>query len=527
MADLLPLTGAEVIAGVLTDPSSTSYTAIDPSDGTALQPSYADSTPSAVEQSCQSAAEAFATNGGHTSAATELLIRWADLIESNREQIVARANQETRLGEVRLNGELTRTTTQMRFLAGLSNKIETIDPVLDSGNAETTPPLPALARMNQPIGPVAIFGASNFPLAFSTPGGDTASALAAGCPVVVKAHPAHPGTSELVARLAVDAIKDVGMHPGWFSMLNGTSYEVGLRLVSDENIQAVGFTGSLKGGMALHAAAANRERPVPVFAEMGSLNPTFVFPSSLTQETATAIAGALLLGTGQFCTKPGIIVVPDSCEGAKFTEQLGEAIAQGDPGTMLTPSMASGINGLLSETLKEDVQVVSQQAPTSTSAGMPAVLLETTLNAFLASAALKEEHFGPIGLIVKAEVHDFPKLFDAIKGSLTATLFSADSDETGLASTANVARLHSGRVLFNQVPTGVRVSPAMVHGGPYPATNASGSSSVGALAIKRFVRPVAYQNFPDALLPEALQASNPLGLMRQVDGDSTTAPPGI
>ncbi|MFV1989713.1 MAG: aldehyde dehydrogenase (NADP(+)), partial [Acidimicrobiales bacterium] len=418
---------------------------------------------------------------------------------------VERADKETGLGEPRLRGELVRTTTQLRFLADRSGAADTLDAVIDSGNPNAQPPVPELRRVNRPLGPVAVFGASNFPFAFSTPGGDVASALAAGCPVVVKAHPAHPGTSEIVGRLAVQAVADAGLLPGWFSMLHGTEHRVGTTLVQHPEIRAVAFTGSLAGGRALFDIGAKRPNPIPVFAEMSSLNPTFVFPDALTQATATMLVDSFLLGVGQFCTKPGVIVVPDDALGHEFNRLVGLELVTRASGTMLTARMAESVSRLVEMSVEAGATKVACQDSGALAASGSGVLLQATLNHFLRSRALSKEHFGPVALLVNSPVEQFKRVFEVVEGSLTATVFAANFEQRHLSELLATSANHAGRVLMNQVPTGVRVSPAMVHGGPYPSTTASATTSVGSAAIRRFLRPVSFQNMPDKLLPEALR----------------------
>jgi 2,5-dioxopentanoate dehydrogenase len=524
MSEPILLDGSAVVAGKISPPEHGAFSGVDPTTGAALKPLYAEADETMIAASCDAAAEAFRKEGGSTAAAAEILLRWADLLELHREQIIERGDLETGLGYARLGGELVRTTTQLRFLAARSEAADTLDAVLDRGDDSATPPVPDLRRVNRPIGPVAVFAASNFPLAFSAPGGDTASALAAGCPVVVKAHPAHPGTAELVARLAVQAVADAGMNPGWFSLLHGTKHSLGSTLVQHPEIRAVAFTGSLAGGRALFDIAATRPNPIPVYAEMGSLNPSFVFPDALSSETSTALVDSLMLGVGQFCTKPGIIVVPDDASGQAFAQQLGHDFAGRTAGTMLTAAMSSAVSQLAEASIDAGATTQARQEAGAGEADIAGVLLQTSLTHFLETPELSEEHFGPVALIVHAPAEAFARLYEAIPGSLTASVFAGDAQQAHLGNLLETSARHAGRVLMNQVPTGVRVSPAMVHGGPYPSTTAASSTSVGSAAIRRFLRPVSYQNLPDAHLPAALKNENPLGVLRLVDGVSTAAP---
>jgi NADP-dependent aldehyde dehydrogenase len=368
-----------------------------------------------------------------------------------------------------------------------------------------------------------IFGASNFPFAFSVAGGDTASALAAGCTVVVKGHPAHPGTSEMVGRAIQKAAQATSMPEGVFSMVHGTSHEVGMAIVTHPQVKAIGFTGSFRGGKALFDAAARREEPIPVYAEMGSTNPVFILPGAL-KERGSAIADGLsksvTLGVGQFCTNPGLVITPPLEAAKTFIKQTGELLKNTAASTMLTPaisqSYSKGISHLKS---LEGVEVVTEVASISDSNAAGAVLLQSTGKALQKNPQLAEEVFGPSTVCITCDTkEEMLETARNLKGHLTATLHATPQDMEEYRELIDILENKVGRLLINGYPTGVEVSYAMVHGGPYPATTDSRSTSVGTAAIKRFARPVCYQDFPAELLPEALKNDNPLGIWRMVNG---------
>ena len=373
-----------------------------------------------------------------------------------------------------------------------------------------------------PLGPVAVFGASNFPLAFSTAGGDTASALAAGCPVVVKGHPAHPVTGTLVARAITRAVAQSGLPAGTFSFVLG-GIETGQELVRDPRIAAVGFTGSRGGGLALVQAAAAREVPIPVYAEMSSINPVVVLPGALEGDVdalATAYVGSLTLGAGQFCTNPGLLFLPSGERGDAFLRAAGEAVSAASGQPMLTPGIAEAYaSGTASLKGTEGVRLVGQGSAAGDHAPAPALYEAPAELLALDDSTVTDEVFGASGVVVRFDdVADLLPRLEGLEGQLTATVHATDADHDAAAALLPVLELKAGRILFNGWPTGVEVGHAMVHGGPFPATSDSRSTSVGSLAIERFQRPVAYQDVPSALLPEAVRDDNPWRLLRRLDG---------
>ncbi|MEZ0611734.1 aldehyde dehydrogenase (NADP(+)) [Fibrella sp. WM1] len=508
--------------------STDTFQGINPATGEALPGFFTEATVDEVAQACEQAAVAFATYRQKSGAEkARFLDAIAAEIEALGDELLTRAQAESGLPLARLTGERGRTTGQLRLFAEYLRDGSWVDARIDTALPDRQPlPRPDLRQMLRPLGPVGVFGASNFPLAFSVAGGDTASALAAGCPVVVKAHPAHPGTSQLVGEAIERAVMAAGMPTGTFALIHGRTTAVGMAIVEHPAIKAVGFTGSLRGGRALFDAAARRPEPIPVYAEMGSTNPVFFLPQIL-QEKGAALAqqyvGSVTLGVGQFCTNPGLSVVQRSPEADTFVQESGKAVAQLAPGTMLTKaifqSFTKGIDKL-SQT--NGVQVLAQATPTDSFANGTPTLLKTTAEAILADSAITEEVFGPSSVIVEANDREqLLAVARGLEGHLTATVFGTDAELADYADLLAILEQKVGRLLINGFPTGVEVSHAMHHGGPYPATTDSRSTSVGTNAIVRFARPVCYQNFPDALLPDELKASNPLHIWRLVDGKRT------
>jgi len=380
-------------------------------------------------------------------------------------------------------------------------------------------PRPDLRMRQIALGPVAVFGASNFPLAFSVAGGDTASALAAGCPVVVKAHPAHPGTSLLAGEAIAEAVAACGLPAGTFSLIQGESHAIGLALVADRAIKAVGFTGSRKAGMALMAQAAARQEPIPVYAEMSSINPVLLFPAALAsrgEELAHAYVASLSLFAGQFCTNPGLVIALDTPDLDRFLQTAGHAIAQVAPHVMLSEGIAASYaSGLAAQRAATGVQVLASGPKGAQQCGTASLLCVEAAR-FLANPLLSHEVFGPSSLVVRClDMAQVVQVLEHLEGQLTATLHLDAADHALAAPLIPVLERKAGRILANGWPTGVEVSRTMVHGGPFPATSDGRSTSVGAMAIQRFLRPVCYQALPDALLPDALKQANPLGLPRQ------------
>ncbi|WP_414444400.1 aldehyde dehydrogenase (NADP(+)) [Burkholderia sp. 22PA0106] len=516
------LIGADAVRG-----ETGEHRATDPANGAVLEPAYGLAGKAEVEQACALAWQAFDVYRETTlQQRSAFLQACADEIDALGDSLIERAMQETGLPRGRLEGERARTTAQLRLFA---------DVVLDGGwlEARLDPALPArtpqprsdLRQRHIPIGPVAVFGASNFPLAFSVAGGDTASALAAGCPVIVKAHNAHPGTAEWVGGAIGRAVQRTGMPAGTFSMLFGSGRQVGTALVADPRIKAVGFTGSRSGGVALMKVAAARAEPIPVYAEMSSINPVYLLPGALRTRAdalGQAFAASLTLGAGQFCTNPGLLLAVASPDLERFVATAAAALSGSAAQVMLTPDISSAYDAGVAALLEHPaVTVLARGLPGSGPNRCRATWFATDADAFLGSDALQAEVFGASSLLVRCrDIAQLVALTEQLDGQLTATL-QMDPDDTGIARLlVPVLERKAGRLLANGWPTGVEVCHAMVHGGPYPATSDSRSTSVGSLAIRRFLRPLCYQDFPAELLPAALADDNPLQLRRLVDGQT-------
>ena len=524
----MTLTGLSHIGNHLAAPGATTFTAVNPATGEALAPLYHAAGTAEVERACALAAEAFPAYAAlPKSRRADFLRAIAAELESRAEAMAARVPQETGLPEVRARGELARTCGQLRLFAALVEEGSWVDARIDEADPARAPlPKPDVRSLLRPLGPVAVFAASNFPLAFSVAGGDTASALAAGCPVVVKAHSAHPGVSELAGQAVLAAARATGMPEGVFSLLFGAGQQVGAALVQHPAIAAVGFTGSIPGGTALMRLAASRPVPIPVYAEMGSSNPFIVLPGALAAHAETiaeGLAQSVTQGTGQFCTCPGLVFAIDGPGYARLRERLRERLAATAPSAMLTPGIAASYRAGIARLRAEPTLETLVHGDTEAGFGAPA-LLETDARAVLAKPELLHEVFGPSTLLVRcADRSELLRLARALEGQLTATVH-ADAQELGAwQELLAVLETRAGRLLFGGYPTGVEVCHAMVHGGPFPATADGRSTSVGTGAILRFARPVCYQNFPDAALPRALQRANPDTLWRLVNGERVRA----
>jgi NADP-dependent aldehyde dehydrogenase len=445
-------------------------------------------------------------------------------MEAIGDELIRTVMEETHLPEARVKNERARTIFQLTSYAAACEAGHWLEARIDTANAEKGDP--DLRKMQVPLGPVVVFGASNFPFAYSTAGGDTASALAAGCPVVVKAHPAHPRTSELVAKAIFKAVEKCGMPKGVFAHVHGASFETGKALVTHPHTRAVGFTGSYAGGKALFDWANQRKAPSPVFAEMGSVNPVFVMPDKLKQsakEVAGLYAGSITLGTGQFCTNPGLIAGIDNEDLQVFIRELGAAIQKTAPGTMLHPGIAKAYGEKRKAALEQkDVKTIAiSDAPAKEEQGVPTVA-SATAQAFFNNPLLHQEVFGPYSLVIRcADKEELLAVATRLEGQLTCTMMATEKDIREHADLVDMVQDICGRFIHNGVPTGVRVALSMQHGGPFPATTDSRFTSVGADGIKRWIRPLSFQNWEDNLLPDALKNSNPLGIFRMVNDQLT------
>ena len=520
------LSGFNFIDGQRSAEGDTRLHSVDATTGEQLPGAFFQATLGEVDLAAEAAERAFPIYRNLPAARrAEFLDAIADELDALGDDFVALTCRETALPTARIQGERGRTSGQMRLFAQVLRRGDFYGARIDQALPERKPlPRPDLRQYRTAVGPVAVFGASNFPLAFSTAGGDTASALAAGCPVVFKAHSGHMATAERVAEALVRAAEKTGMPTGVFNMIFGGG--VGAALVKHPGIQAVGFTGSLKGGRALCDMAAARPQPIPVFAEMSSINPVLVLPQALQARSAAIakdLSASVVQGCGQFCTNPGLILGIVSPQMSAFVEQLRAHMAEQAPQTMLNAgTLASYGKGLAALHSHPGVSHLSGQ-PQSGNQAQPQ-LFQADISLLLEhDELLQEEVFGPCTVVVlAADRKELLRAVRALQGQLTATLLAEDADLVEFAELLPILEQRVGRVLLNGYPTGVEVSDAMVHGGPYPATSDARGTSVGTLAIDRFLRPVCFQNIPDAHLPDALKNANPLGIARLVDGQSST-----
>jgi 2,5-dioxopentanoate dehydrogenase len=500
----------------------TKFQGFDPSTEQQIGCDYSEASAEDVAEACAlaaDAAESFAALEPEARAA--FLDTVAEAIVAIGDVLIETAMAETGLPRARLEGERGRTTGQLGQFAAELRKGYWLDATIDPALPERTPPRADLRRTNVPLGPVAVFGASNFPLAFSVAGGDTASAFAAGCPVVVKGHPAHPGTGELVARAVASAVAASGLPAGVFSYLPGRANALGAALVADPRIKAVGFTGSRGGGLALVEIAAGRPEPIPIYAEMSSINPVVLLPAALAaraEALGPAFVASLTLGAGQFCTNPGIVVAIDGPDLDRFVAAAAQALGGVEPAAMLTAGIHQSYGAGVAALEGKARRIAAGAAPSGPTRCSGA-LFEASAAAFLSDKALGNEVFGASAVIVRCrDLAELAQVLTGLEGQLTATIQLDPADHAQAARILPILREKAGRVLANGWPTGVEVTPAMVHGGPFPATSDSRTTSVGTLAMMRFLRPVCYQDIPDALLPPPLQAANPWRLPRRIDG---------
>ncbi|SAL30332.1 fatty aldehyde dehydrogenase [Caballeronia turbans] len=519
----MKITGDMLIGASAVRGTDATLRAFDPARNADLEPAFGGGGAAEVARACELAEAAF-DDYRHAPLETraQFLEAIADNITALGDTLIERAMAESALPKARLEGERARTVGQLRLFASLVREGRWLCATLDSAQPDRKPlPRSDLRLQKIPVGPVAVFGASNFPLAFSVAGGDTASAFAAGCPVVVKSHPAHLGTSELVGRAVQKAVADSGLPEGTFSLVVGAGNAIGEALVAHPAIQAVGFTGSRRGGLALVDIAAKRPVPIPVFAEMSSVNPVFALPGALAARGDTLAAGyidSVTLGVGQFCTNPGLVIGLADPDLDDFIDNAAAAIEKKSTQTMLTAGIAAAYEDGVKQRDASAKRIATGEKSEASSGALPA-LYRVSAEEFLAKPQLAEEIFGPTSVIVICRDEDEMILVArGLEGQLTATLLMEQDDVELARRLLPVLERKAGRILANGFPTGVEVSYAMVHGGPYPATSDSRSTSVGAMAIERFLRPVCYQDLPAALLPEALADDNPLSLWRLRDG---------
>lgn len=518
---------ANFIAGQHSSEGDDFFRVINPERQRALPEDFPVATAEELNLACSAAEEAWRIYRSVSGAKKAAFLRQiATNIEGLGKDLVSRAMLESGLPHGRIEGERGRTCAQLRLFADLVEEGSWVSAVIDAAMTDADAPRVDVRKMYRALGPVAVFGASNFPLAFSTAGGDTASALAAGCPVIVKGHPAHAGTHSLVAAAITDAVRSSGLPPGTFSALHG-DIEIGQRLVEHPAIKAVGFTGSERGGLSLMQTAARRNEPIPVYAEMGSVNPTFLLPEKVESDTeglATTLAASVNLGAGQFCTNPGVLVLAPTESDEAFIEALTKAFAELPAAIMLN----EGINKNY-ETLRSAVAAnegITKHYFGSTDrrwAGQP-TLVSTSAENFAANPNLHREVFGPFTLLIRCQTEaELLNVASSLRGQLTCTIMGSEQELRSGKALASILSEKAGRLICNGVPTGVDVGFAMHHGGPFPAASSVKYTSVGADAILRFVRPLCLQNMPAFMLPDELKNENPLGIWRTVNGELTNA----
>lgn len=520
------LSGKSLIAGVPSEHSGPPFRATSPATGTELLMQFSNAVRQDIDRALEAAGRAVRDPLWRDSKRrAQFLEELSSELEADRSALVDLAELETGLPADRLNGELTRTIRQLQMFAGAVVEGCYVDARIDHA-VQGEAAVPDVRSMNAPLGPVAVFGASNFPFAFSVAGGDTASAVAVGCPVIVKAHPSHPGTSERTAEAVLRSLRNSALPLGAFSLLQGNDNSVGRALVMHSMTRVVTFTGSLAGGMALYEAVQKRADPIPMFAEMGSTNPVFVLPEALecrAEEIAKSYVDSVSLGTGQFCTKPGILV---ALEGGGLDRFLTEVRSQAETvtlGPMLNKRISSSYQEAIS-TLGSSVVALEPNAALSIdtgTAGEPRSprFFAVPARTLLSEPRLQDEMFGPASIVVLCQdAHEMGQVANSVSGQLTASIHAEPTELSAFHEVVAALESRVGRLVMNGFPTGVRVSDAMHHGGPFPATTDARFTSVGTRAMLRFCRPVCYQDWPDDALPDALKDANPLGLLRKIDG---------
>lgn len=524
------ITGKNYIGNQLSAKGSNTYKTFNPQLNIENEPVYTEATSEEIDEAVTLASVAFKTfrtTSGKQKA--DFLNAIADEILALDEELITTYCSETGLPEGRAKGERGRTVGQLRSFADLVAEGSWVEATIDTAQPERQPmPKSDIRKMLIPLGPVVVFGASNFPLAYSTAGGDTAAALASGCPVIVKSHPMHAGTGELVASAIVKAAEKTNMPNGVFSNINSSGIEVGAQLVKHAGVKAVGFTGSIKGGRALYDLAAQREEPIPVFAEMGSINPVIILPEALQnrgESLAQTYAGSITLGTGQFCTNPGLLLGIKGQELENFVNKLSEEIIKIEPSCMLHPNIIGAYENNKSKAISQNGLEVIADYNSDLQANFARQTITTVDgNTFLENTTLHQEVFGPYSIVVQCEDKtQLETIISKLEGQLTGTVISEEGEASNYSGAISTLQNRVGRVIFNGVPTGVEVCPSMLHGGPYPASTDSRFTAVGIHSIKRWVRPLSYQDWPNDLLPDELKNENPLDISRLVNNEQTNS----
>ncbi|TMM57508.1 aldehyde dehydrogenase (NADP(+)) [Maribacter algarum] len=522
------ITGKNYVGNRLTGSGTKTYRTFNPLLNIENENEFIEASTEEINEAVFLASDAYITyNQKSGKEKATFLNAIADGILALDDTLIKTYCSESGLPEGRAKGERGRTVGQLRAFATLVEEGSWVDATIDTAIPDREPtPKVDLRKMLVPLGPVVVFGASNFPLAFSTAGGDTAAALAAGCPVIVKSHPMHAGTSELVASAIIKAAKVTGMPNGVFSNLNSSGIEVGVQLVKHPMVKAVGFTGSIRGGRALFDLAAQREEPIPVFAEMGSINPVIMLPGALlnrTPELAKMYAGSITAGSGQFCTKPGLLLGIKGESLTNFINTLSEEIIKIEPSCMLHPNIIGTYEKNKKSAIDQSGLVVAAEYGSEVSVNHAKQTIVTVEgHTFLENIKLHHEVFGPFSMVVQCEdAAELQNIISNLEGQLTGTIISDDNEITKYPHVIATLQNRVGRIIFNGVPTGVEVCPSMQHGGPYPASTDSRFTAVGTQSIKRWVRPFSFQNWPNDLLPNELKNANPLGISRSVNENQT------
>jgi NADP-dependent aldehyde dehydrogenase len=520
--------GKQIIGFEFSAEGSESFQSVNPALDIKIGHSFRKATPGEVDKAVEKAASAFQVYRRKSGAEKAFFLETvANEIISLGDALIDICSTETALPKARIEGERTRTVNQLKLFADVLREGSWVNARIETALPDRNPvPKPDIRFMNIALGPVVVFGASNFPLAFSVAGGDTASAFAAGCPVIVKAHSAHPATSELVGKAVQKAAKSVSMPDGVFSLLFGDGQTVGVQLVKHPDVKAVGFTGSYKGGKALFDAAVRREIPIPVYAEMGSTNPVFILPEALQQRAekiSQGFSSSVTMGVGQFCTNPGMLIYESSNTTQEFTKQLEKEFQKTSGGVMLANNIFDSYGkGVTHHSSIEGIELLANGNSTDGANSAQPALFKTTSKTFTAHPELAEEIFGPASIAIEAKSkEEILNIAKNLAGHLTATVHGTEKDLLAYKDLLDILEQKVGRLVINGFPTGVEVCHAMVHGGPFPATTDSKSTSVGTASIYRFTRPVCYQSMPDELLPAELKNANPLNIWRLVNGEFT------